>query len=205
MNYLTLPIGEGCPEVVHAIIEVPLGEVNKYEYDRKLHVFRLDRPLYSSVHYPGDYGFIPSTLGGDGDPLDILMLAHHASFPGCLIAVRPVGVLDMLDQGLPDQKVLSVGVNDPHVKNIRNYRDIERSMLREIEHFFSIYKELEGKRTEVIGWRDQRQACELIRECHERFNREGAESTRDIRPSVRPAPRLHATPGSGRRRVQRAR
>src|SRR5436305_8814111 len=112
-NYLTLPIGDSIPEVVHAVIEIPLEGINKYEYDKKLHVFRLDRNLYSPVHYPGDYGFIPSTLADDGDPLDVLVLVDAASFPGCLQEVRPIGVLEMLDQGLGDEKVLCVGKNNP--------------------------------------------------------------------------------------------
>src|SRR5438552_16485862 len=113
MNYLTLPIGPGSPKLVNAVIEVPLGEVNKYEYDPALHVFRLDRPLYSAVHYPGEYGFIPSTLSQDGDALDILVLVSDPSFTGCMMEARPVGLLDMKDQGVPDQKILAVAASNP--------------------------------------------------------------------------------------------
>src|SRR3954465_8298488 len=104
INYLELPIGDRSPEVIDAVIEIPFEGVNKYEYDKKLHVFRLDRSLFSPVHYPGDYGFIPSTLSSDGDPLDVLVLVDTPSFPGCLIEVRPVGLLEMLDQGVKDEK-----------------------------------------------------------------------------------------------------
>ena len=90
-NYLTLPIGEGAPDEINAVIEIPRGQTNKYEYDKQLNVFRLDRNLFSPVHYPGDYGFIPSTLSDDGDPLDVLVLVDAPSFPGCLMTVRPRG------------------------------------------------------------------------------------------------------------------
>jgi inorganic pyrophosphatase len=169
MDYLHLPIGERCPELVNAVIEVPLGGVNKYEYDKKLRVFRLDRTLYSPVHYPGDYGFIPSTLASDGDPLDVLVLVDNASFPGCLIEVRPIGVLEMLDQGVRDEKVLAVVNNDPRYTEVSNYTDIYTHILREVEHFFSIYKDLEGKRTKTIAWHDDKEARRVILESRERF------------------------------------
>lgn len=92
-DYLTLPIGQDAPEVVNAVVEIPRGGANKYEYDKTLRVFRLDRSLYSPVHFPGDYGFIPSTLGSDGDALDVLILVDEPSFTGCLIEVCPVGLL----------------------------------------------------------------------------------------------------------------
>lgn len=168
-DYLHLPIGERCPELVNAVIEVPLGGVNKYEYDKTLKVFRLDRTLYSPVHYPGDYGFIPSTLASDGDPLDVLVLVDNASFPGCLIEVRPIGVLEMLDQGVRDEKVLAVVNNDPRYSEVSNYTDIYTHILREIEHFFSIYKDLEGKRTKTIAWHDDQEARRVILESRERF------------------------------------
>jgi inorganic pyrophosphatase len=169
MNYLTLPIGPGSPKLVNAVIEVPLGEVNKYEYDPALHVFRLDRPLYTSVHYPGEYGFIPSTLGADGDALDILVLAGQPSFPGCVVEVRPVGLLNMIDQGVPDEKILAVGARNPQHQRIHDRPDVEPHVLKEIEHFFSVYKELEGKRTEILGWRNADDAHRLIGETHRNF------------------------------------
>jgi inorganic pyrophosphatase len=169
MNYLSLPIGAHAPEVVNAVIEVPGGQANKYEYDKNLHVFRLDRPLYASVHYPGDYGFIPSTLAADGDALDILVLILEPTFSGCLVEARPVGVLNMLDQRVPDEKILAVAVSSPTHAAIHRHTDLASHVLREIEHFFSIYKELEGKRTEVQGWGDYTSARALISECHRCF------------------------------------
>lgn len=168
-NYLELPVGPKSPEVINTVIEIPRGGVNKYEYDKKLHVFRLDRNLHSPVHYPGDYGFIPSTLSKDGDPLDVLVLVDDASFPGCLMEVRPIGLLDMLDQGVPDEKILAVGKGNPRYNDVWNYSEIYPHMLREITHFFAIYKDLEGKRVEVKGWRDAARAREVVIESAERF------------------------------------
>lgn len=169
MNYLILPIGQNAPQTVTAVIEVPQGQANKYEYDKALHVFRLDRPLYASVHYPGEYGFIPSTLSEDGDALDILVLAAHSTFPGCIMEARPVGLLNMLDQKVKDQKILAVSARSPAHQGIQNHSDLPRHVLREIEHFFAIYKELEGKKTEVKGWQEVRQARRLIQASHQRF------------------------------------
>ena len=153
-NYLELPIGEKAPEVINAVIEIPSEGISKYEYDKKLHVFKLDRNLYSPVHYPGDYGFIPSTLAADGDPLDVLVLVDTPSFPGCIQEVRPIGVLEMLDQGVLDEKVLAVGRKNPRYTDVWNYSEIYPHMLKEITHFFSIYKDLGGKRVEIKGWHD---------------------------------------------------
>jgi inorganic pyrophosphatase len=122
------------------------------------------------VHYPGDYGFIPCTLADDGDPLDVLVLVDEPSFPGCVMEVRPVGVLDMLDQGVPDEKILAVGRGNPRYKDVWNYSEIYPHMLREITHFFAIYKDLEGKRVEIKGWRDASAARAKVVECHSNFN-----------------------------------
>ena len=113
VNYLELPVGDHAPEVFRAVIEIPLDGTQKFEYDKQLHVFKLDRNLHSPVHYPGDYGFIPSTLSDDGDPLDVLVLVPNPSFPGCVQEVRPIGLLEMMDQGTLDEKVLAVGKNNP--------------------------------------------------------------------------------------------
>jgi inorganic pyrophosphatase len=153
MSLYDIEPGPDCPEIVRMIVEIPKNSSNKYEYDGKLGVFRLDRSLYSPLHYPGDYGFIPGTLAEDDDPLDVIALVDEPSYPGVLISVRPVGVLAMVDQDEPDEKVLAVF---PH-------------KLRELEHFFAIYKELEGKRTVMKGWQGPRQAREAIRRARERY------------------------------------
>jgi inorganic pyrophosphatase len=168
-NYLELPVGDQSPEVINAVIEIPFGGINKYEYDKKLHVFRLDRNLYSPVHYPGDYGFVPSTLADDGDPLDVLVLVDAPSFSGCVMEVRPIGLLEMLDQGIADEKVLCVGKGNPRYKDVFSFSDIYPHMLKEITHFFAIYKDLEGKRVEVKGWRDAAFARSKVVEAQQRF------------------------------------
>ena len=162
VNYLELPIGDRSPEVFRAVIEIPKDGTNKFEYDKQLHVFKLDRNLHSPVHYPGDYGFIPSTLSDDGDPLDVLVLVPTPSFPGCVQEVRPIGLLEMLDQGVLDEKVLAVGKNNPRYNNVWNYTDTYPHMLKEITHFFSIYKDLEGKRVEIKGWHDAAYARDKV-------------------------------------------
>src|SRR3954452_22410204 len=154
LDYLKLPLGDKAPEVVNVVIEIPLQSINKYEYDKKLHVFRLDRNLYSPVHFPGDYGFLPSTLSHDGDPLDVLVLVDSASFTGCLMEVRPIGLLDMVDQGVHDEKLLAVGKSNPRYKDVWNYSEIYPHILREITHSSSIYKAWEGKRVEAKGGQD---------------------------------------------------
>ena len=164
LDYLTLPLGDKAPEVVNVVVEIPLQSINKYEYDKKLRVFRLDRNLFSPVHFPGDYGFLPSTLSHDGDPLDVLVLVDNPSFPGCVMEVRPIGLLDMLDQGVHDEKLLAVGKSNPRYKDVWNYSEIYPHILREITHFFSIYKDLEGKRVETKGWHDAAAARSLITE-----------------------------------------
>lgn len=172
-NYLELPIGEGAPALVTAVVEIPQDSVNKYEYDKSLHVFRLDRNLHSPVHYPGDYGFIPCTLAKDADPLDILILGDAPSFPGCVLLVRPVGVFRMLDQGVEDEKIIAFAAGNPTFSHIENYLGVYPQILREVEHFFSIYKDLEGKRTQVIGWDGVEAARAVIQECHDRFQEQG--------------------------------
>ena len=169
MSLYDMEPGPDCPEIVRMIVEIPKNSSNKYEYDGKLGVFRLDRALYSPLHYPGDYGFIPGTLAEDADPLDVLVLVDEASHPGVLISVRPVGVLDMVDQAEPDQKILAVPNRNPRFDQIHTIDQVFPHKLREIEHFFTIYKELEGKRTEMLGWRGPRQARDVIRRSRERY------------------------------------
>jgi len=168
-NYLTLPIGHGAPAEVNSVIEIPRGDTNKYEYDKQLNVFRLDRNLYSAVHYPGDYGFIPSTLSDDGDPLDVLVMVDAPSFTGCVMTVRPIGVLKMIDQGKEDEKILAVGLDNPVFRNVNDYTQLYPHLLLEIEHFFSVYKQLENKSTSTVGWEDSKSARAIVNECRERF------------------------------------
>lgn len=150
--------GPEVPEVVYAVIEVPKGSRNKYEYNKEMEAFMVDRVLYSPVHYPADYGFIPQTTYDDGDPMDILVLMDQATFPGCVIEARPVGIMGMIDGGDKDYKILAVPANDPKYAEIKDIDDVVPHLKKEIAHFFSIYKNLEGKEVEVLGWEDAESA-----------------------------------------------
>jgi inorganic pyrophosphatase len=161
--------GPECPEVVRMVVEIPKGSTNKYEYDRALGLFRLDRTLYSPMHYPGDYGFIPGTTAEDGDPLDVLVISDEPTFTGCLLEVRPIGMLDMSDEHGVDQKIVAVPTTNPRYEGIHTVDQIRQHVKREVEHFFTIYKELEGKRTELRGWGGPQAARALIVASRERF------------------------------------
>jgi len=165
-----LPPGRRPPEEVTAIIEIPAKSRNKYELDKETGLLKLDRVLFSAVHYPGDYGFIPRTLHEDGDPLDILVRMNEATFPGCLIDARPIGVLRMLDKGEPDDKVMSVPCHDPYYNEIYDIADLSSHYLREVEHFFHIYKDLEGKRVQILGWEKGEVAMRIIEESIARYD-----------------------------------
>jgi inorganic pyrophosphatase len=147
-----VPTGPNPPDEVTAVIEIPTNERNKYELDKKLGVFRLDRVLYSAVHYPGDYGFLPRTLGDDGDPLDILVLMTIPVFTGCLVDARPIGLFHLVDRGAADEKVLAVPLRDPYSDGLNDIGDVPPHYLKEIEHFFQVYKSLEGTRIETHGF-----------------------------------------------------
>lgn len=165
-----LPTGPNVPHVINAVIEIPKGSSNKYEYDKELNVFRLDRTLYSPVHYPGAYGFLPRTLSEDGDPLDVVVIVEKDTFPGCLIEVRPVGVLVMRDDAGLDHKILAVPVNDPRMRDVHGLQHLARHYLAEVDYFFNIYKELEGKKSDTYGWEDRLVAHQVIMEAVQRYN-----------------------------------
>jgi inorganic pyrophosphatase len=162
--------GHHPPDQVTAIIEIPFGSRNKYELDKETGLIRLDRVLYSAVHYPGDYGFIPRTLHEDGDPLDVLVLIKEETFPGCMIDVRPLGVLRMLDRGEPDDKILAVPSHDPYHQEWFDIADIPQHVLKEVEHFFHSYKDLEGKRVQIVGWEKSDRAMRVIMESIQRYD-----------------------------------
>jgi inorganic pyrophosphatase len=161
--------GPDCPEVVRAIIEIPKNSVNKYEYDGKLGLFRLDRALYSPMHYPGDYGFIPGTLSPDDDALDVIVLVDEPSFTGCLMDVRPVGILHMLDDQKKDQKVLAVPNRNPRFDSIHTIDQVFPHSIKEIEYFFSIYKELQNVHTQMKGWGGPREVRRIIVESRQHY------------------------------------
>jgi inorganic pyrophosphatase len=147
-----IPTGRRPPDELTAVIEIPTNERNKYELDKALGVYRLDRVLHSAVHYPGDYGFLPRTLGEDGDPLDVLVLMTIPVFTGCLVDARPIGLFHLVDRGVADEKVLAVPLGDPYSEGLSDLGDVPAHYLREIEHFFQVYKDLEGTRTESRGF-----------------------------------------------------
>src|SRR4029434_315995 len=144
MDYKSLPLGEKAPQVVNAVIEIPFGSSNKYEFDVQLKVFKLDRVLYSAVHYPTDYGFIPNTLAPDGDPLDVLVLISRPTFPGCGIECAAGG--------------------DPRFHRVETLDDVEPHLLKEVEHFFNVYKDLEGRASSTFGWFPREEAYQKISE-----------------------------------------
>jgi inorganic pyrophosphatase len=168
-SLIDLPLGKNPPKVINAVVEIPKGSRNKYEYDKELNIFRLDRLLYSSVHYPTDYGFIPSTLSKDGDPLDILVLVSEPTSTGVIIDVRPIGVLYMVDEKGEDEKIISVPYGDPFYDFIKDISSLPKHHVREIDHFFSIYKDLEGKQAETSGYRGAEEAEKVVMNGHELF------------------------------------
>ncbi len=152
------------------MLEIPKGSMNKYN-----NTIKLDRVLFSPLHYPGDYGLIPRTLGDDGDPLDALVLVTNPTYPGVLIESRPIGLLRMNDSDTIDDKILCVPISDPRYDSLKNIDDIEKHTLKEMAHFFQVYKDLEGKKVEIVGWYDISSAKEVIvrsmRLYSERFKR----------------------------------
>lgn len=162
MSFTQIPIGSKAPDEFNVVIEIPKGTKNKYEYSEQLDAIVLDRVVHSSVVYPLNYGFIPETRAEDGDHLDALVLGHDAVFPGCVVTVRPVGMLKMTDDKGMDWKILCALSSDPKADHIRDITDINQAFLDEIRHFFEIYKQLEGKTVSVEGFSSAQEAKEAI-------------------------------------------
>ena len=150
-------------------VEIPKGSRNKYEYDTEEKVLKLDRFLFSSMVYPTDYGFVPGTLAEDGDPLDAMVCVSEPTFPGCIIDVKPIGLFKMADDKGIDDKVLSVPLQDPAWNTLETLEDLPRQLRDEIEHFFSVYKDLERKTVTIEGFGNREQAWEEIQMDMERF------------------------------------
>ncbi len=149
-------------DVLEVVIEIPRGSRNKYEWDAERGVLRLDRTLYSSVHYPTDYGYIPHTLADDGDHLDVLVIVEEPTVPGCYMDARPIGVLRMRDDKGGDDKIIAVPVADPRFAEVTEFSGIAAHWQREIEQFFLTYKALQEKQVEVFGWGDRAEAWRVI-------------------------------------------
>lgn len=163
-SYLSVSIGENAPESFNAVIEIPKGSTNKYEVDKESGLLKLDRVLYSPLFYPFDYGFVPQTHYLDGDPIDCLVMLHHPTFPGCIVEARAIGVLEMRDEKGPDEKLLCIATKDPHYNNRRSLEDLNPHTLKEVIHFFEVYKALEDKEVDVVGWKDVTVAKDLIQQ-----------------------------------------
>jgi inorganic pyrophosphatase len=168
--YANVPPGTHIPSVVNAIVEIPKGRRSKFEVDKATGLMRLDRYLYSSSHYPGDYGFVPQTLAEDGDALDILVMVNEPTFSGCLIEARVVGLFRMRDRGLNDFKILGVPHTDPLFAEFQELKDVASHFLREVEHFFATYKQLEGVEIETFGWDSARAATAEVHDSVRRYN-----------------------------------
>ncbi|MEQ1953733.1 inorganic diphosphatase [Mesorhizobium sp. CN2-181] len=172
MRIEAIPTGKNPPEDVNVIIEVPVGgEPIKYEMDKEAGTLFVDRFLYTPMRYPGNYGFVPHTLSGDGDPIDVLICNTRELIPGCVINVRPIGVLLMEDNAGVDEKVIAVP--SAHLtkryEKVRNYTDLPQITLDQVAHFFEHYKDLEpGKWVKIGGWHDAERAREMIVEAIER-------------------------------------
>jgi inorganic pyrophosphatase len=165
-----LEAGPSAPERMTVVVEIPRGSRNKYELDKKTGMFKLDRLLYSSVHYPGDYGFFPRTYAQDDDPLDAIVMTTVPTFPGCAIEVRPIGIFRMTDREEMDEKVLCVPSRDPLYDEYRTLADVAPHYLKEVEHFFTIYKDLEHVRVQPLGWDDEASARAVIVEAMARYS-----------------------------------
>ena len=157
--------------IVEALIEIPMGTRNKYEIDKKRGKIKLNRVLFSQMTYPAEYGYIEDTLALDGDPLDILVLANTATFPGCYVNARVIGYLDMIDGGDQDEKIIAVMHNDPRFDDVETLEDIHPHTLVEIKHFFSNYKELQSHaHVEVKDYHTKEEAIALIEEYRKNYN-----------------------------------
>lgn len=160
----------GNREKLSVVIEVPKLSRVKYELDKDSGLIKVDRVLYSPMHYPANYGFVPRTLWDDGDPLDVLVLSYEDFVPGCIVDARPIGVLDMNDSGDDDAKILAVPTEDPRFNGIKDIKDVEKHLLDEIQHFFRVYKDLQKKKVVVGEWEDKSKALEAIDHSFKLYN-----------------------------------
>jgi inorganic pyrophosphatase len=164
--------GEGSPPDFQAVIEIPLGSNVKYEIDKQSGLLRVDRIIHSAVFYPANYGFIPQTYAEDNDPLDVLVLCQEPVQPLTLIPARAIGLMAMLDAGTSDDKIIAVATGDPEFNSYHEIADLPPHRLRIVERFFSDYKELEGKKVRVEGFRPAAAAVKVIEQALERYRRE---------------------------------
>ena len=156
--------GSNVPNEITVIVEINKGSKNKYELDKESGLLKLDRVMHTSQDYPFDYGFVPQTHWHDGDPLDVVLLTTYPLVPGILLDARPVGVMDMIDNGESDAKIIAVPVNDPRWKNVNDLKDVNVHTIDEIKHFFETYKQIQKKEVTIPTIRDGKAAMEVITE-----------------------------------------
>lgn len=166
----SVTVGKRSPQVVNAIIEIPKDSKQKYELDKETGLLKLDRFLYSAVHYPGDYGFIPQTLWDDEDPLDIIVLTNRPVYPMTLVEVRIIGVLRMMDGDEKDDKIIGVYDHDPRYKEFDSIKDIPTHVIAELKHFFETYKELQGKKCKILQILDKKDAMKDVEMSQKLYN-----------------------------------
>jgi inorganic pyrophosphatase len=171
MNYWH-DIEPGTESEMNVIIEIPRGSNNKYEIDKKTGLIALDRVLHSAQTYPFDYGFVPQTLWEDGDALDVVVLTTNPLMSGILVRVRPVALMNMVDDGDPDSKVIAVPVDDPRWKNVNDLKDLNPHTVKEIEHFFCTYKQLQNKVCDISGFDGKEKAVEAFKHGQELYQKE---------------------------------
>jgi len=159
-----VPIGENCPDIVQAIIEIPKGSNAKYELDKETGMLRLDRVLFSAVYYPANYGFIPQTLGKDNDPLDILVLSEIAVQPLCIVEAKVIGVMRMIDNNEDDDKIIAVANKDMSVNYINAISELPQHFILMLRNFFESYKKLENKTVQVEDFQDVKTAKAIIQD-----------------------------------------
>ncbi len=164
--------GKKIPNEINVIVEINKGSKNKYELDKETGLIMLDRVMYTSQDYPFDYGFVPQTHWHDGDPLDVVLLTTHPLVPGLLLTARPVAVLDMIDDGESDAKILAVPVKDPRFNDIKDLSDVNPHTIEEIKHFFETYKQIQKKTVTIPTIRDAKAAMEVITEGVELYKKE---------------------------------
>jgi len=162
-------ISAGSAEEINMIVEIPKGSKNKYEIDKETGLIALDRVMHTSQDMPFDYGFVPQTLWEDGDPLDVVLLTTYPLFPGILVKVRPVGMMDMVDDGESDVKIIAVPVKDPRFAEIKDLSDVNKHTLKEMEHYFTTYKKLQNKEVVIKGFGDKKTAMEAFEKATKAF------------------------------------
>ncbi len=163
MNLLhDVTAGKNAPDIINVIIEIPKGSKNKYELDKETGLITLDRAMHTAQDYPFEYGFMPQSHWGDGDPLDVVVIATYPLAPGILVKVRPVGMLNMIDDGENDTKIIGVPEKDPRFDEVHDITDVNKHTLKEIEHFFRTYKQIQNQVVETDGFEDKKAALEAI-------------------------------------------